>query len=87
LNFKATVCGNEVITEKDKTPIRIKMDVGEAKNVSYISLQELLSDFSNTEPGCGFDPTSLMFVKDKRNTPIDASLKETISFRDSRITI
>jgi hypothetical protein len=70
LNFKTTVCGNEVITEKDKTPFRIQMDVGEPKNVSTIAIEDLLSQFSNSDSGCGFDPSSLAFVKDKRNTPL-----------------
>jgi hypothetical protein len=68
------------------------MDVGESRNVSTIAIQDLLSNFSNTEPGCGFDPTSLAFVKDKRNTPLqaaDALLSESISFnmREAMITI
>jgi len=92
LNFKTTVCGNEVITEKDNTPFRIQMDVGEPKNVSHIAIQDLLSQFSNSDPGCGFDPTSLAFVKDKRNYPLEAAdpfLSESISFnaKDNMITI
>jgi hypothetical protein len=91
LNFKTTVCGLETLTEKDTSPIRIQMYVGEASNMTHIAISDLLSNFSNSIKGCGFDPTSMSVVKDKRGTPLeitDSILRSTISFnRNQTITI